>query len=143
MIWFWSKFLIRNLKLCRSALIWCYYRIGFDASKKSTCLINRIKHWVLHRTPSTESIYKRKLPITSLLSVAGLVLTSVCLTLSQGFRHNRLQLEFGSGIKGYPPLDGSACVNIVLDPVINFRVLDWWHPLYPHNDNIQNLLNQD
>lgn len=75
--------------------------------------------------------------------VIGLVLTSVCLTLSQGFRHHRLQLGFGSGIKGYPPLEGSACTNIILDPVINFRVLDWWHPLYPHNHNIQDLLNQE
>ncbi|KAJ8915248.1 hypothetical protein NQ315_015471 [Exocentrus adspersus] len=75
--------------------------------------------------------------------VIGQVLTSVCLTLSQGFRHHRLQLGFGSGIKGYPSPEGSGSTKIILDPVINFRVLDWWHPLYPHNHTIQDLLNRE
>ncbi|KAJ8975603.1 hypothetical protein NQ317_009284 [Molorchus minor] len=77
--------------------------------------------------------------------VIGQVLTSVCLTLSQGLRHHRLQLDFGSGLNGYPmsSLGGAGCNTIILDPVINYRILDWWHPLYPHNHNIQDLLSRE
>ncbi|KAJ8961803.1 hypothetical protein NQ318_021406 [Aromia moschata] len=61
--------------------------------------------------------------------VIGQVLTSVSLTLSEGFRHHRLQLSFGTGINyGHRSADGASCSTIILDPVINYRVLDWWHP---------------
>lgn len=77
--------------------------------------------------------------------VLGLTLTSVSLTLSQGFRHHRLQLGFSSGVHtcSYNALGGSNNTTIILDPVINVKVLDWWHPLYPHDDNIEYLLNQE
>ncbi|CAG9823769.1 unnamed protein product [Phaedon cochleariae] len=73
----------------------------------------------------------------------GQVLTSASLTLSQGFRHHRLQLCFGSGVQGYRSPDGATTSTIVLDPVINYKVLDWWHPLYPHTHSMQCLLNHE
>lgn len=74
--------------------------------------------------------------------VLGLTLTAVSLTLSQGFRHHRLQMAFGSGLSYMSrPVDSSSCVEVVLDPVINVRVLDWWHPLYPHSQTTP-VLNQ-
>lgn len=77
--------------------------------------------------------------------VQGLTLNSVSLTLAQGFTHQRLQLVFGSGIRSTSTsvLDGSSSNIILLDPVINVRVLDWWHPRYPHNHNIEHLLCQE
>ncbi|XP_030748920.1 transmembrane protein 183 [Sitophilus oryzae] len=76
--------------------------------------------------------------------VIGLKLTSVSLTLSSAprFRYHRLQLGFGSG------LNISSKANLVdafviLDPVTNIQILDWWHPLYPCNHNMGSLLNQD
>lgn len=64
--------------------------------------------------------------------VMGLSLCSVSLTLSQGVRHHRLQLAFGSGHMCYPNITSLDSITVVLDPVVNVRVLDWWHPLYPH-----------
>lgn len=77
--------------------------------------------------------------------VQGLTLNSVSLTLSQGFTHQRLQLVFGSGVRSTssPLVDGHSSNVILLDPVINVRVLDWWHPLYPYNHNIEHLLCQE
>lgn len=71
--------------------------------------------------------------------VLGLTLFSVSLTLSEGFTHHRLQLVFGS--HGSP--SGSDSVTVVLDPVVKIKVLDWWHPLYPHDQSMLRLLNQD
>nr|CAD7453744.1 unnamed protein product [Timema tahoe] len=67
--------------------------------------------------------------------VLGLTLCSVSLTLSQGLRFHRLQLLFGSEHSCYT-LGSSSSLGgspVVLDPVVNIRVLDWWHPLYPHS----------
>nr|XP_023029519.1 transmembrane protein 183 isoform X1 [Leptinotarsa decemlineata] len=90
----------------------------------------------------------RVLQVTCLHSVRippviGQLLTYVALTLSQGYRHHRLQLGFSSGVRSYYSPDGSDHTIIVLDPVIDYKLLDWWHPLYPHSHNMQDLLNQD
>ncbi|CAH0558729.1 unnamed protein product [Brassicogethes aeneus] len=76
--------------------------------------------------------------------VLGLTLTSVHFSLSSGFLHYKLQLGFSSGIQSYTKTtDGSTDVTVILDPVINVKVLDWWHPLYPYSHNLQHLMNQD
>lgn len=74
--------------------------------------------------------------------ILGQYLSSVSLTLSQGMFHEKLQLGFGSGIitSSAKVLDG-VC-EIVLDPVIKYRILDWWHPAYPHDYSIH-VLNQE
>lgn len=65
--------------------------------------------------------------------ISGQVLSSVSLTLSQGLRYHRLQLSFGSG-----PFPSMSNIPIILDPVVNVRVLDWWHPSFPHSDGLNN-----
>ena len=65
--------------------------------------------------------------------ISGQVLSGVALTLSQGLRYHRLQLSFGSG-----PFPSMSNIPIVLDPVVNVRVLDWWHPSFPHSDGLNN-----
>jgi len=75
--------------------------------------------------------------------VIGLTLTSVSLTLSSipNFRYHRLQLGFGSGIILSSTCKGGADIaTVILDPVINIRVLDWWHPLYPYYHNMKELI---
>ncbi|KAF5290726.1 hypothetical protein FQA39_LY14645 [Lamprigera yunnana] len=77
--------------------------------------------------------------------VQGLTLKSATLTLSQGFRHHRLQLGFGSGIHTYSYNSLGSCNSslVILDPVVSVKVLDWWHPHYPYSNNIEHLLNQE
>lgn len=60
----------------------------------------------------------------------GMTLSSVTMTLAQGFRHHRLTLGFNSSsyaTKGVAP----EC-SVVLDAVVAALVCDWWHPSYPH-----------
>ncbi|KAL0276496.1 UNVERIFIED_CONTAM: hypothetical protein PYX00_004054 [Menopon gallinae] len=68
--------------------------------------------------------------------ISGQILNGVSMTLSEGMRYHKLQLIFGCG--------PSPCMNtsslIVLDPVLNVRILDWWHPLYPHSDGLNNTM---
>lgn len=74
--------------------------------------------------------------------VLGQTLSSVSMTLSAGLFRQKLHLGFSSGIisSGSKVADGDS--DIVLDPVISYRILDWWHPSYPHDYNMH-LLNQD
>nr|CAH7752734.1 unnamed protein product [Callosobruchus chinensis] len=74
--------------------------------------------------------------------VLGQVLISVSVTLSSGLRYNRLQLDFGSAISAYQK-SNSNCTSIILEPVVNYKILDWWHPQYPYRHNIQNLFDLD
>lgn len=76
--------------------------------------------------------------------VLGLTLTSVMFTLSSGFIHHKLQLGFNTGVQScLRTTDGGTGVSVILDPVINVKVLDWWHPLYPHSHSMEHLLNQE
>lgn len=75
-------------------------------------------------------------------SVFGQTLNSVCSTLSISSCVTKIRLGFGSGIQvcGARTPDGTV---IVLDSVIGMKILDWWHPLYPHDNSLQFLLNRD
>ncbi|XP_075227126.1 transmembrane protein fates-shifted [Lycorma delicatula] len=61
--------------------------------------------------------------------VLGQTLLSVSLTLDQAMRC-KLQLVFGSGPRCAIE---AGSIRVVLNPVMKVRVLDWWHPLYPHS----------
>lgn len=76
--------------------------------------------------------------------VMGLTLSSVSMRFTEGFRHYIMQMGFGSGLSyTSKTTDGSSYTEFILDPVINYRVLDWWHPLYPHSQTTPFLLNQE
>jgi hypothetical protein len=84
---------------------------------------------------------KHLIPIAPVL---GLTLTSAQLNLSSELRSYKLQLWFGSEIqRSKPSPDGNGNILIILEPVINVKVLDWWHPLYPHSYNMEYLCNQE
>lgn len=67
--------------------------------------------------------------------VDGLILQSVKLDLSPGFVHHRLQLSFGTNY-----FSKISTEVVVLSGVVDCKVLDWWHPRYPHQDILPNVL---
>ncbi|XP_015118281.1 transmembrane protein 183 isoform X2 [Diachasma alloeum] len=67
--------------------------------------------------------------------VIGLILQTVKLDLSPGFDHHRLQLSFGTSFIPKTPTQ-----VVVLSGVVDCKVLDWWHPCYPHQDTDSTLL---
>ena len=73
--------------------------------------------------------------------VQGLTLSDVTLNLSQGFRHHRLQMSFKSGY--YYSVTSEPNNVILLDPVVMWKIFDWWHPSYPQGNNINRLLDRD
>ncbi|XP_018328838.1 transmembrane protein 183-like [Agrilus planipennis] len=68
--------------------------------------------------------------------VLGLTLTSVSQPLSKGYCHHSLHLGFGSAIRSttHNLQTENTCV---IDPVIDLKILNWWHPLYPQSGKIQ------
>lgn len=63
--------------------------------------------------------------------VIGLILQTVSMNLMPGFKDHRLQLSFGTS--GIP---NTSTSQVVLNDVIDYQVLDWWHPYYPHQDAV-------
>ncbi|XP_053997739.1 transmembrane protein 183 [Hylaeus anthracinus] len=63
--------------------------------------------------------------------VIGLILQSVSMTLMPGFKEHRLQLRFGTS-----NIASSLTNQVVLNGVVHCQILNWWHPLYPHQDAI-------
>lgn len=71
---------------------------------------------------------------TTIPPVLGLRLHQVSLSVSHGMRYHKLKLRFGSPRSdGQGPPDQQDTVQIVLDNVVNLRIMDWWHPDYPHD----------
>lgn len=63
--------------------------------------------------------------------VNGLILQSVSMTLMPGFKDHRLELGFGTS-----DLPNTLSNKIILNHVVNYKIIDWWHPFYPHQDGI-------
>ncbi|KAG6799863.1 transmembrane protein [Apis mellifera caucasica] len=63
--------------------------------------------------------------------VIGLILQSVSMTLMPGFKDHRLQLGFGTS-----DIPNTLTNQVILNEVVNYQILDWWHPTYPHQDSI-------
>ena len=69
---------------------------------------------------------------TSVPIVMGQILTKVGIKLSQTMRYQRIKMEFNTRLTGKNRPSGCASENvIILDPVINWRTMAWWHALYP------------
>ena len=63
--------------------------------------------------------------------VIGLILQSVSMTLMPGFKDHRLQLGFGTS-----DVPNTLTNQVILNDVVSYQILDWWHPTYPHQDSI-------
>lgn len=63
--------------------------------------------------------------------VQGHVLTKALVGISRDMKHNSVKLTFHSPRSDgrYPKEDGTS---VILDPVYDARVINWWSPLYPH-----------
>lgn len=63
--------------------------------------------------------------------VDGLFLQKVVVSLAAGFKHHRMQLYFSTSQVSITPSQ-----IVMLNGVVDFQVLDWWHPRYPHKATI-------
>ncbi|OAD54821.1 hypothetical protein WN48_06020 [Eufriesea mexicana] len=63
--------------------------------------------------------------------VNGLILQSVSMTLMPGFKDHQLQLGFGTS-----NIPNTLTNKVILNHVVNYKIIDWWHPFYPHQDAI-------
>ena len=61
----------------------------------------------------------------------GLILTSISIGISRDMRHSSVKMVYHTPRQDgrYRKADG---VIVTVDPAIDFKVLPWWHPLYPH-----------
>ncbi|CAG0898475.1 unnamed protein product [Darwinula stevensoni] len=72
-------------------------------------------------------------------AVMGLYLIRVSLTVSANMRHHRLKLVFSPYPckKSKQKMESDGEQVVLFDPVINFCILNWWHPQYPVYDSVR------
>ncbi|CAK9799055.1 Transmembrane protein 183 [Anthophora quadrimaculata] len=63
--------------------------------------------------------------------VIGLILQSVTMTRMPDVKNHRLQLGFGTS-----NIPNTLTHQVILNDVIDYQILDWWHPSYPHQDGM-------
>ncbi|XP_076647734.1 transmembrane protein fates-shifted isoform X2 [Halictus rubicundus] len=63
--------------------------------------------------------------------VTGLILQKVSMALKQDVKSVRLQLGFGTS-----DVPNTLTNQVMLNDVVNYQVLNWWHPSYPHQDSV-------
>ena len=68
-----------------------------------------------------------------LQSVSGESLTDISVNLSRNLRFHCIKMTFHAYRRDRKYRKGDGKV-IILEPVSEFRLLRWWHPLYPHYD---------
>lgn len=119
-----------------SSAQWRYY---FKLKDKSR--INNIAHVSdLWRNPEEGCKLLQIVSMNFVLipsSIETLVLMSLTLKLTPSLRNYKLELQFGSEVTAMNASHNMinkrpAGSVIVLDPVVSFAILDWWHPNYPH-----------
>lgn len=64
-------------------------------------------------------------------AVMGQLLSGVHISLSHGFRHQRIRLSFDSSHVTAASLSSGHAVECVLDPVVAIKIFHWWDPSYP------------
>jgi len=62
---------------------------------------------------------------------SGLCLTGVNISVSRDMRHHKLKLIFHEYRHSKRYINSQA-LNIIIEPVFDVHVLNWWHPDYPH-----------
>lgn len=64
-------------------------------------------------------------------NISGLVLTNLSISVSGDMRHHKVKLCFHEkrGNNIYPKYSDNV---IIVDPVLDLQVLNWWDPYYPH-----------
>uniref|UniRef100_A0A673KTC3 Transmembrane protein 183-like n=1 Tax=Sinocyclocheilus rhinocerous TaxID=307959 RepID=A0A673KTC3_9TELE len=88
----------------------------------------------VHTNPDSDCYLLRVTTLNFIFTsvVMGMTLTLFTINVSTDMRHHRVRLEFQDSpvIRG-KKLRGEQGVQVVLDPVHNVRLMDWWHPQYP------------
>ncbi|KAI4483848.1 hypothetical protein M0802_013262 [Mischocyttarus mexicanus] len=110
----------------------------YFAERRALSYVSRIQqkepHSLVKRQCSLMWHRVRCLKYSKLPLVIGLMLQKVLVTLMPGLKYLRLQLGFGTS--DFP----NALTNqVILNDVIDYEILDWWHPRYPHQDTISYL----
>ncbi|XP_070758771.1 transmembrane protein 183A isoform X1 [Enoplosus armatus] len=69
--------------------------------------------------------------------VMGMTLTLFTMNVSTDMRHHRVRLLFqDSPIQRGKKRGDQGGTQVVLDPVLSVRLMDWWHPQYPSSTYI-------
>lgn len=101
-------------------------------SKKNSDLLNGYND-LFHNPENGCSVFEIFCQnFTSVPVVMGQILTQMGVKVSQTMRHHRIKMVFNNRLTGKVTPSGCAEENIIiLDPVINWRTMAWWHAPYP------------
>uniref|UniRef100_A0A665VZA4 Transmembrane protein 183A n=2 Tax=Echeneis naucrates TaxID=173247 RepID=A0A665VZA4_ECHNA len=100
---------------------------------KSLCLPRQYQD--VHTNPDTDCYVLQITTLNFIFTpvVMGMTLTLFTIKVSTDMRHHRVRLVFQDSPlqRGNKKRDQGG-TQIVLDPVLSVRLMDWWHPQYPY-----------
>lgn len=128
---FWWKQIVskkRNVKL------WMFYfklkPYGAKCTQKKD--IFKQKNLMKYNTEESYCLLQIYSPsFVNLYNPTGMCLTSINISVSCEMNKHKLKLEFHEYRHGHK-YQNSLAIPVTIDPVIDVRVLNWWHPDYPH-----------
>lgn len=123
----------KRLSLCRRNItVWVFYFKLVPPEHLEKTNIFKVQDLVNHNPEKHSSLLQVTVPsLINMLNLTGLCLTSVGVSVSRDMKHHRLKLIF----QNYRPTGkyfSSQAKVIIMEPVLEVKVLDWWHPEYPH-----------
>ena len=121
--------------------MWHFY-FKFKCEGRTPCVLTRTdknRNDVLlgldniYENPDEDSLVMCVISLNfiSLPIVMGLVLSRASLNVSQNMRYHRLKLMFNSHQLCNARMMASSGVTVILDPVVNIKVLHWWDQQFP------------
>jgi hypothetical protein len=113
-----------------------YFKFKRNESSEKTCFFENDERFHYVNANSERDFMVLQIIVSNFIrmqSVSGETLTDISVNLSRNLRFHCIKMAFHVFRHDgrYRKSDGKV---IVLDPVSEFRLLRWWHPLYPHCD---------
>lgn len=106
-------------------------KLRMKINGKKTDFLEMLEDVAVNSEESCKILRVTCLKYSMLPPVIGLILQSVSMTLMPGFKDHRLQLGFGTS-----DVPNTLTNQVILNDVVSYQILDWWHPTYPHQDSI-------
>lgn len=100
-----------------------------DTHSKKTDFLEMLDDVGVNRQEGCKLLKVICLKYSMLPPVIGLILQTVSVHLMPGFKQYRLHLGFGTS-----DIPNTLTHQVILTDVVSYKVLNWWHPCYPHLD---------
>ncbi|XP_071051475.1 transmembrane protein 183A [Onthophagus taurus] len=117
----------------------------YQEQYKSVDLIEKLDDVFVNPDENCKILLVNSQSFIAIPPVQNYVLCDVNVSLTTDLSQQRVKLRFSShdSYQCRRYLDGASNIEFTIGSVINYKVLDWWHPEYPRTNTLEIFLNGD